>query len=62
MIKRYHDGFCQGIIDIFNSLLLLSLTLALSIKLPIGILLRRIVYLSVVYLQVPATLTAKVTN
>ena len=78
-------------IDIFNSLLLLSLSLALASKVPIGIDITRHlsndprfiqfiyqnshtlkhfvylytirkVYLSVFYLQVPATVTAKVTN
>ena len=50
--------FCPYVlfIDIFNSLLLLSLSLALTSKLP------RIVYRSVVYLQVQAKVTLKVTN
>ena len=42
--------------DIFNSLLFMSLSLALASKLPISI------YLSVVYLQVHAKVTLKVTN
>ena len=55
-------GISDLIIDVFTLLLSLSLSLILSSKLPIGILSEYVVYLSVVYLQMPATVTAKVTN
>ena len=54
-----HRGFIIDIlIRYFN---LMSLSLALASKLPLGILFIRIVYLSVVYLQVQAKVTLKVT-
>ena len=46
----YKDGCtkiytCKIVLEIFNSLLLLSLSLALSSKLPIGILLEQFIYM-----------------
>ena len=49
------------VIDICNSLLLLSLSLALSSTLPIGILLVYSLFIGSLS-QVPAKVTAKVTN